>query len=251
MILHDCTQGSQRWLELRAGIPTSSDFDKIVTPGGKPSKSASDYCNRLLVERMLGRPLIGVSMPWMERGKQMESEAVKYYELIRDVETTPVGFMTTDDGRIGASPDRLVGERGLLEIKAPTDETHSKYLAAHIDALLGEDKSVAETYKVQVQGQLFVAERDWTDIESYYPGLPECITRIGRDEAFIATMRILLYEFVALFDSRLAKLTALGYMDGGAIRRPQPEVEVGAFGVSDADLEQYIQDLKSRGALAQ
>ncbi len=247
MIRHDCVQGSQRWLELRAGIPTSSDFDKIITPGGKPSKSASDYCNKLLVETMLGRPLIGISMPWMERGKQIEAEAVKYYELIRDTETTVVGFLTTDDGRIGASPDRLVGDRGLLEIKAPTDETHSKYLAAHIDALLGEDKSVAETYKVQVQGQLFVAERDWTDIESYYPGLPECITRVGRDEVFIPAMRTLLYEFVAMFDARLAKLKALGYLDGAAASKPEPES--GAFGVSEEDIENYIRSLKEKGAL--
>ncbi len=76
MILHDCQQGTQRWLELRAGRPTSSEFDKIITPAGAASKSASGYCNKLLVEVMLGRPLIGIEMPWMTRGKEMEERAV-------------------------------------------------------------------------------------------------------------------------------------------------------------------------------
>src|SRR5882724_9177299 len=231
---HDCQQGTQRWLELRAGRPTSSEFDKIITPGGAPSKSASGYCNKLLVEVMLGRPLIGTEMPWMTRGKEMEAEAVKYYELMRDVETVPIGFITTGDGRIGSSPDRLVGADGLLEIKCPTDETHSKYLAAHIDALLGEDKTVAETYKVQCQGQLFVAERQWSDVESYYPGLPEALTRIERDEKFIAAMKTLLQDFLGLFDTRLAKLKNLGYLDEVAAKRAEPPV--GAFGITEDDI---------------
>lgn len=250
MIVHDCQQGSQRWMDLRSGIPTSSDFDKIITPGGAASKSASAYANRLIVEVMLGRPLIGTEMPWMKRGKDMEAEAVKYYELMRDVETVPVGFITTDDGRIGASPDRLVGDKGLLEIKCPTDETHSKYLAAHIDALLGDAKSCAETYKVQAQGQLFVVEREWTDVESYYPGLPEALTRVGRDDKFISTMRTLLYDFIGLFDSRLEKLQALGYLDEATARNAKGgEPEAGAFGISEADIAAYVESLKEKGVL--
>ncbi len=247
MIVHQCVQGSEKWALLRSGIPTSSDFDKIVTPGGAASKSASAYANKLLVEVMLGRPLVGTTMPWMQRGKDMEAEAVKYYEFQRNVETVPVGFITTDDGRIGASPDRLVATDGLLEVKCPTDEVQSKYLAAHIDALLGEEKGVAETYKVQCQGQLWVAERDWTDVLAYYPGLPEALTRIGRDEKFIATMRTLLYDFVALFDSRLEKLKALGYLDG--VPAKPKEEEPTAFGLTEADVEQYVASLKAKGVL--
>jgi hypothetical protein len=238
----DCIQGSQKWLELRAGIPTSSDFDSIITPGGNSSKQASGYCNKLLAETMLGRPLAGLTMPWMQRGKQMEEEAVQYYELQRDIETVPVGFITTDDGRVGASPDRLVGDKGLLEIKCPTDETHTKYLAAHIDALLGEAGGVAEAYKVQCQGQLWVAEREWTDIESYFPGLPDAITRIYRDEEFIARMRALIYQFLEMFDERLEKLTSAGYVTE---RRPErEEQEITAFGLTEQDVVDYIASLK-------
>src|SRR2546423_1157985 len=111
MKLFDVQQGSEQWMRLRMGRPTASQCDRIITPGGAPSKSASAYCNELLCEVMLQRPLEGVTMPWMERGKILEAEAVRYYELVKDVETVPVGFVTTDDGRIGGSPDRLVGDK--------------------------------------------------------------------------------------------------------------------------------------------
>lgn len=251
MLLHECIQGTQRWLELRSGRPTSSEFDKIITPGGAPSKSASGYCNKLLVEVMLGRPLAGVEMPWMKRGKDMEAEAVRYYELLRDVDTVPIGFITTDDGRIGASPDRLVGDDGLLEIKCPSDETHSKYLAAHVDALLGAAGSgVYEAYKVQCQGQLFVAEREWSDVESYYPGLPEALTRVHRDDKFIALMKSALYGFIEMFDTRLDKLRSLGYLDEMAAKKAKGrEPEPGAFGISEADINAYVESLKEKGVL--
>ncbi len=250
MRIHDVQQGSQRWLELRMGIPSASNCDRIITPGAAPSKSASGYCNELIAEILLGRPLLGVLTGAMERGKGLEDEARKYYELVRDVETVPIGFVTTDDGRLGASPDRLVGEVGLVEIKAPSETTQSKYLSAHIDAMLGSgsgEGGAATVYKCQVQMQLFVCEREWCDVISYFPGLPETITRVGRDEKFIATMRTLLYDFVALFDSRLEKLKALGYLDG--VPAKPKEEEPTAFGLTEADVEQYVASLKAKGVL--
>lgn len=241
----DVQQGSRKWLELRMGKPTASEFDKIITQTGKASRSASDYCNRLLCEIMLGRPLGSVMTALMARGKDMEAEAVKYYEFMENVETVPVGFVTTPDDRIGASPDRLVGESGTLEIKCPADETHSRYLASHIDSLLGSDQNVAEDYHVQVQGQLFVTEREWADIVAYYPGLPSAVTRVNRDDKFIALMKAQLYQFVELLDMRREKLITLGY-----IKDPAPEsLEPMAFGLTEDDYAGHIAELKRTGAL--
>lgn len=248
MIAYHCSQGSLEWSRLRAGRPTASDFDRIITPGGKSSKSASDYCNKLLAEVMLGRPLGSITMPWMERGKNLEAEAVTYYEFMRGVETMPIGFITTDDGRIGASPDRLVGETGLLETKCPSDEVHTRYMAAHIDALLGSDQSVADDYKVQVQGQLFVSEREWVDILAYFPGLPEAVTRVNRDEPFIALMKAELYRFIETFDARMDKLRSLGYLTEAP--KSAAEEETRAFGLSQDEIEGYIADLKKEGVLS-
>lgn len=249
--LLNCVQGTEEWCNARAGKPTASNFDQIITPGGAPSKSASAYCNRLLVEVMLGRPLVGVMTNWMQRGKDMEAEAVKFYELMKDVDTVPVGIFLTNDERIGASPDRLVGDDGLLECKCPSDEVASKYLSAHIDALLGSDSQggAAAAYRCQLQGQLFVSEREWVDVIAYYPGLPSAITRVGRDEKFIAAMKVELYKFLEMFEARLAKLKDLGYLDGIAAKPKKEEPEIGAFGVSEEDIDQYIAQLKRTGVL--
>jgi hypothetical protein len=186
--IHDVEQNSPEWLALRAGIPTSSEFSKILTAGGKASEQAEAYMHTLLAEWMLGKPLEdGYTNKWIEAGKEREDEAAVVYELQYDVETAKVGFVTTDDGFIGSSPDRLVGERGLLETKDPKHNTHIAYL-------LG--KGLDDKYRCQLQGQLFVCERDWVDIQSYYPGLPTHVIRVGRDEKYIALQRAALYTFV-------------------------------------------------------
>jgi len=170
-------QGTQEWLRVRAGIPTASAFDSIVTPSGKPSKSAERYMYTLLAERLMGHPVTEHVSFWMNRGSEMEARAVRFYELQRDLDSTPVGFITTDDGKIGASPDRLVGEDGLLEIKCPSEHVHMSYLL--------KSGSAYEAYKVQVQGQLLVTTRNWTDVLSWHPELPPALLRIHRDQAFI------------------------------------------------------------------
>ncbi len=106
----------------------------------------------------------------MDRGSQMEADAVAFYELQRDCDTVKVGFITNDDGSVGASPDRLVGESGLLEIKVPSEAVHMSYL-------LGSG-SAYEAYKVQMQGQLWVSGKAFNDSLSFHPELPPALLRI-------------------------------------------------------------------------
>ena len=114
---------------VRAGLPTASAFDKIITPSGKPSKQAEAYKFRLLAERILGHPLEDRKFTWaMERGSALERKAVEYYEFQTDYQTIPAGFVTDDNERWGASPDRLVGDSGCLEIKCPEIDQHMMYL---------------------------------------------------------------------------------------------------------------------------
>lgn len=187
MKIHDVIQGSNAWLRLRAGVPTSSEFDKIVTPTGKASKSAEGYRHRLLAERCMRHPVREYISLHMERGSDMEIDAVRFYELQADVDTTPVGFVTNDAGTIGASPDRLVGEDGLLEIKCPSEAVHMAYLLTAGGAY--------ETYKVQVNGQLWVTGRKFVDVLSFHPELPPALIRMERDEKFIGLLAELVTEF--------------------------------------------------------
>lgn len=205
MITHNVVQGSEEWRHLRMGVPTASEFHRILTPGGKPSKSAEPYMCELLGELLMGRPLEKPTYPWMQRGNDLEEEAANWYELQRDIGAKLVGFCTTDDGLIGASPDRLVGEDGLLEIKCPSPDAHVRYL-------LFPDKGVDEVYKVQVLGQLYVTERTWCDVVSYHPELPSVIVRVERDEEYIAKLDAALHAFCEQLALAKAELQRRGLL---------------------------------------
>lgn len=228
MIIHECQQGSDAWHELRMGKPTASRFKDILTPGGKTgkpvlSKSADGYMAELLVEWAFGMPLEQVNSQevgderkpsiWMARGNEMEPHAVAAYEMANEVVTQKVGVVTTDDLRIGASPDRLVGKMGAAEFKCPKSETHMEYM------LDGEMDTI---YKPQVQGQLWVCEIEWDDWTSYFPGLPLLSIRVVRDEAYIAAQRDALNEFCDRLDEAKERLLRVF----GDWRIPQKKIAV-------------------------
>lgn len=237
MILHDCEQQSEEWFRLRIGIPTTSEFSKIVTPTGKLSAQADGYMHWLLAEWICGHPLENPETRWMERGHDLEPQAVKSYEFERDSETEKIGFVTTDDGMIGCSPDRLVGSDGLLEIKCPAPQTHVGYML---------NRSVDKAYWPQVQGQLFVTERGWVDIQSYCPGFPTVIIRVERDENYLATLGEALRGFVA---NLMAARCDLETRYGPFVREPEPEQRNAleeSLGLTDADLEALIHHRRER-----
>ncbi len=200
----EIAQGTPEWAALRAGLPTSSRFDDIVTPSGERSKSRDGYLCQLLGERMLGFPDESPSTKMMDRGRGMEAEAVLAYEFQHELDTVKVGFITNAAGTIGASPDRLVGNVGLLEVKCPS-------LAVHVSYLRRTGNAYAK-YKIQVQGQLLIAQRDWSDTLSYFPGLPDAEYRVDRDEEFIALkMTPKIEEFSAELESEWQKCIEKGW----------------------------------------
>lgn len=198
-------QGSMDWLQARIGIPTASGFEKIITPTGKPSAQAEAYSEKLLAEYILGYPVeTFTGNAHTERGKELEPQAVKFYEVQKDIDTKPVGFCTDDARTMGASPDRLVGDDGLLEIKCPAPQTHVHYL------LTGE---IDKGYWPQVQGQLLVTGRKWVDWLSYHPEMPPVIIRVERDEEYLATMEKLLKDFTEKLEKKREKLISQGYLE--------------------------------------
>ena len=124
---HDVAQYSELYDRLKLGIPTSSHFHKIITPQGKPSKQWREYACVLIAERILQRNIEFYNSPAMERGLIVEADAVDWYEFDQDVTVQRVGFITDDDHTVGCSPDRLVGDEGLLEVKAPLPHTQVEY----------------------------------------------------------------------------------------------------------------------------
>lgn len=200
----NCTQGSPEWAQARLGIPTASEFASILTKGrgGAESRTRQTYLYKLAGERLTGEVMEGFTSAHMDRGKLMEEEARSAYSFVTSLECETVGFLRR--GRAGASPDALIGQGGLLEIK-------TKLPHLLIEALLkGEFPS---EHKAQCQGQLWIAERDWIDLAIYWPGLPIMITRAHRDEAFITELSTAVTQFNEELDRIVAQVAAYGRLE--------------------------------------
>jgi len=181
----ECIQGSPEWYAAKLGIPSASNFDKIICVDGAPSKQQRKYLYQLTAEIISKKSEETYQSEDMLRGKEMEAEAKKLYELITRSKVTEVGFCLSDG--YGASPDGLIGKNGCLEIKCPKAETHIGYLL--------NGSSLPVEYVQQTQGQLLVTGREWVDFMSYYPGLRPFIVRVKRDKKFIPALKKELEKF--------------------------------------------------------
>lgn len=218
-IIYDVIQGSPEWADLRCGIPTASNFHRVLTRGGKkgpqPSSQQWGYKMDLLAERILGQPIDAPKTSWMNHGNEMESEAVSYYELMADRQTKPVGFITNDAGTIGASPDRLViGTKRGLEIKCPSPGVHMSYLL--------NEGSAADEYFIQVQGEMLIAELEGVDLVSYFHGLPTAIHQTPRDDDYIKALAEELDRFNVHLAELQARLAAMGF-EPATLRSEPPD----------------------------
>ena len=234
-IYHPIEQRSADWYYLRLGKPTASEFDQIITPAkGLLSAQHGDYIRFLLAELMLGKPLDSVETAFMTRGEQLEDEAIEAYEVVTGMETQRGGFVTDDLGQYGCSPDRLVGDVGLLEMKVPAPQTHVGYLL--------NPESLDSAKRCQVQGQLLVTERAWVDLVSYHPEMPIVVRRVKRDQAFIGMMRMALVGFMqSLREARLKLEREYGPFRPIVKPEPAEPQETGSLGVSEADVEYMMQ----------
>lgn len=166
-------QGSDEWLQARCGIITASTMHNLVTPGGKVSESEKAYgfIKQLAAERITGHPEVTYPTRPMQRGTMLEPFARDEYVKITGNTVEEIGFMRldTDQYRLGFSPDGLVGEDGIIEIKCPSPKEHLRTMLT--------DK-VPSQYVPQVQVGLYVSGREWCDFVSYCPGAAPYVTRM-------------------------------------------------------------------------
>lgn len=197
MEIFDFEQGSGDWFSARLGLPTASEFATVLAKGkdGGDSKTRKTYLYKLAGEIITGEPMESYSSAHMERGKAMEDEAREAYAFIANVEPQRVGFIR--NGRAGASPDSLIGNDGLVEIK-----TKSSHLM--VETIIKD--SFPPEHHAQCQGQLWIAEREWIDIAVYWPGFPLFVKRATRDEAFIKRLSEAVSEFNTELDEIVSRV---------------------------------------------
>lgn len=201
MQIVECDQGTEQWYAARLGIPTASCFATVMAKGkdGGASKTRADYLRKLAGEILTGQPMESYSNGHMERGKEWEPDARNLYAFMNDCEPQLVGFIR--NGQKGCSPDSLIANDGGLEIKGASAHVQvERLLAAKLPA----------EHKAQVQGNLWVAEREWWDFASYCPGLPLFVVREHRDDDYIRKIEAAVDQFNEELAQIVERIRAMG-----------------------------------------
>lgn len=216
MIVLHLEQGSEAWLQARAGICTASRFSDARAKlsraskngiAGDPAGSALDYAWSVALERIAGKPVDESFSTWqMKRGTELEPHARLAYELQTGLLASESGIAITDCGRFAYSTDGLCGDDGLIEIKCPA-------APAKIGAIWSNPDEADVEYIDQIQGGMLVTGRLWCDLVVYCPWLESVgkdlfIKRIQRDEAYIESLAADLAGFSKLVDQYEAILRA-------------------------------------------
>jgi len=199
MKIIDCNQGDTSWLVARCGVVTASEVDALITPEDKlrTGEGVRTYLYEKLTERVLG--LTGSVPPTfsMDNGTAMEKEAIPWLEFTYNWEIERVGFCKSDDGKIGCSPDGLIGEDGGVELKCPKQTTHMRYLVEGV---------VPKQYRAQINMSLLVTGRKWWNFVSYSRYLPPLIVRVERNEVALSALKGALESFITELDQRTAEI---------------------------------------------
>ena len=198
-------QGSPEWLQERCGKVTASRIaDLMAKTKSGWSASRANYASQLICERLTGCVAPSFTNAAMIHGTETEPEARRAYEFFVDRDVQQVGFVPHPTiNMAGASPDGLVGDDGLLELKCPNSATHIETL------LLGQ---IPDTYMKQMQFQMACTGRQWCDFASYDNRLPErmrlYVQRVKRDAALVGEIEADVTAFLKEIDETVEQLRA-------------------------------------------
>lgn len=180
-VIRDIEQGTKEWLDVRSGKITGTGFSKVMAKG--QGKTRTSYMHQLAAEIITAEIEDSYTNKYMEHGTETEPQARAMYELMSGNSIEEIAFVGMDNGFIGVSPDSFSGDDGLLEIKCPKTTTQiERFLSPKLPS----------TYKAQVQGQMWVCEKEWCDFVSFDPRINGeagyiCV-RVERDEEYIKNL---------------------------------------------------------------
>lgn len=205
MIYTDIVQGTPEWADIRRGKITASRLgDLLARTKSGPSASRQNYLAEIICEILTGKTPEGYTNAAMERGRELEPLARSAYEATYGVMVTEVGFASHPDiDRYGASPDGLVDDDGMVEIKCLN-------AARHLALITGKAQPDSD-YVYQMQGGMACADRLWCDFVAYNPDFPArhqlYVRRYLRDPSTIITITSAIIEALAEIDAAVAALS--------------------------------------------
>jgi putative phage-type endonuclease len=194
-IIRDIEQGSPEWFELRYGWITASMFKAVISKGkgSAPSKTRLSYMYQVAAEAVSELRQESFTSEYMEWGTETEPQAREMYEFVSGNSVEEVTFIRLgNDHKIGCSPDGIIGDDGMIEIKCPKTTTQVETFLA------GKMPTV---HKAQVQGQLWVSGRQWCDFVSFDPRIDGEASyfceRVQRDDEYIKELEDKCFAFEA------------------------------------------------------
>jgi len=196
-------QGSPEWLQARCGsLGASRVADAVARTKTGWGASRADLMAEIIVERLTGVPAEGFTNTAMQWGTEQEPQARAEYAFANDVDVEEVGLVRHPAiANTHASPDGLITDDGLVEIKCPKSATHLKTL---------RDGKVPGNYVTQIQWQLACTQRAWCDFVSFDPRMPEglqlFVKRVPRDPTRIEELETLVEAFLAEVDFQISSL---------------------------------------------
>lgn len=201
-IITTIEQGSTEWLSLRLGIVTCSELDCLLVNGKGEAgfgAGAFTYMDTLIGERITGEAAeLPFSTRATERGHELEGVARNLYQARTDEKAEQVAIILNHG--IGYSPDSLIGNNGLSEIK-------TKLPKFQVGVILADE--IPKEHIAQCQGGLWVSEREWIDFVSYWPGMPLFVKRAYRDEVLIRKLAERVKTFYEILDERMNKVLGI------------------------------------------
>jgi len=191
---YNINQNTDEWLELRRGKFTASLIKDLFMK--KRTTAYNNAIYKVVFERLTGEiPELFVT-PFMERGKELEPVAREEYERLTFNSVTPGGFYKLNS-YVGGSPDGLIKDVGLLEIKCPKYSTHIKYML---------NKKLPSEYKYQCYSNLYISKREWLDFISFHPQLDSLIIRVYPDKNIFNEIEIELETAIKTVKNIIRKL---------------------------------------------
>jgi hypothetical protein len=210
---HDVEQNTPEWKALRLGIITASNMDSIISPTGVESKSVDKYINKLIAEQITGESADTFEgNPHTARGHEYQQEAADYFAMLHGVELKQVGFVTTDDGLLGCSPDYLIGDDAFLEVKTGLPHIMvENYLSGKLE----------QSHRPQTQATAYILQRNRCFTMLYNPLIKPIIIESKRNDQFIMDMIRYVANAMQMMQKKKAILAEQGFFaeDGGKYLR--------------------------------